>query len=62
MSLLSTPQHLLEKLLEHLIAAFLVYWTRVMGFWQDWRIGLKVMKERLKEELAPFAPEPWRRG
>lgn len=49
-------------------------WIRALGTWiltsrAHWRqtfadlgIGLRVLLERLKEEVSPFPPEPWRRG
>ena len=32
-----------------------------LGLWELW-VGLQVMLERLREEVSPFPPEPWRRG
>lgn len=37
-------------------------WTELKRFVGDVRTGLRVLLERLKEEVSPFPPEPWRRG
>jgi len=52
----------LIRLVQDLLIRLWAQVLRVQGYWRDWQVGLQVMKERLKEELSPFAPEPWRRG
>lgn len=37
-------------------------WGELKRFVQDVFTGLRVLLERLKEEISPFPPEPWRRG
>lgn len=60
--------------LVHALRDLLLRWIRALGTWiltsrarwgqvfSDLGIGLKVLLERLKEEVSPFPPEPWRRG